>query len=94
MDDQGGWLWALIDVGFVLVLAAAIIYGITTWRRRRNPTLERIRDDATRRAYEEPSGRAQSGRTRAQTGLTEDPGGATQDPNRSDLNAGRRRASR
>ncbi|HVY57729.1 MAG TPA: hypothetical protein VHA77_07780 [Xanthobacteraceae bacterium] len=61
MDDQGGWLWALIDVGFVILLAIALVYGITTWRRRRNPTLERVRDAATRRAYEVPDETTETG---------------------------------
>jgi Flp pilus assembly protein TadB len=79
MYDQGGWLWALIDVGFVLLLAAALIYGIYTWRRRRNRTLERVRDAATRRAYEDSDGNARK-RVR-------------EDSNRS-LNADRRRSAR
>jgi hypothetical protein len=52
MPDQGGWLWAVIDVGFVIVLAAVMLYGGLMWRRRRrDPALERARDEATRQAY-------------------------------------------
>jgi hypothetical protein len=54
--DLGGPLWLLIDVIAVLALAAAIAYGTVSWRRRRNPTLERVRDDATRRLYEDRPG--------------------------------------
>jgi hypothetical protein len=54
--DAGGWLWLLIDVGFVAILAAAMIYGITMWhRRRRDPITERRRDEATRELYRRPS---------------------------------------
>jgi hypothetical protein len=55
MDDAGGWLWLLIDVVFVAILAAGLGYGIMMWRsRRRDPALERARDEATRRGYEQP----------------------------------------
>ena len=50
-SDAGGWLWLVIDVVFVLVLAGALIYGTTMWKRRKNRTLERVRDDATDRLY-------------------------------------------
>ena len=50
-EEAGGWLWFLIDVAFVAVLAAALIYGIVVWRRRRNPRVEQIRDEATRDLY-------------------------------------------
>jgi hypothetical protein len=50
--DAGGWLWLLIDVGFVAILAAALIYGISMWHtRRRSPALERRREEATRELY-------------------------------------------
>jgi len=32
--DAGGWMWLLIDVALVAVLAAALAYGIMVWRRR------------------------------------------------------------
>jgi hypothetical protein len=51
-SDAGGWLWLAIDVAFVVVLAAALVYGITMWRNRsRDPRVEQHRDDATRRLY-------------------------------------------
>jgi hypothetical protein len=53
MDDAGGWLWLIIDVILVAALGIGIAYGIIAWRRRRkNPTIEGVRDAATHRAYE------------------------------------------
>jgi uncharacterized iron-regulated membrane protein len=53
MDDTGGWLWLVIDVILVAALAIGIAYGILAWRRRRkDPTMENVRDAATHRAYE------------------------------------------
>jgi hypothetical protein len=52
-QDHGGWLWLLIDVVAVAILAAAIIYGTTHWRkRRRSRMLNQARDDATDRLYD------------------------------------------
>jgi protein-S-isoprenylcysteine O-methyltransferase Ste14 len=52
-SDAGGWLWLVIDVIGVVVLGAAIAYGIWQWRSRsRNPSLERAREEATKRLYE------------------------------------------
>jgi hypothetical protein len=52
--DTGGWLWFVIDVLLVGALGVGIAYGIMMWRRRRtDPQTERIRDAATRRAYEQ-----------------------------------------
>jgi hypothetical protein len=54
--DAGGWLWLVIDVLLVAVFAAALIYGIAMWRnRRRNPEIERRRDQATRDLYHRSS---------------------------------------
>lgn len=42
--DAGGWLWLVIDVGLVAILAAALAYGIFAWRqrsRRSDPARER-----------------------------------------------------
>jgi hypothetical protein len=63
MDDQGGWLWAVVDIGFVAALAAALVYGILAWRRRsQDPTVEQVRDRATLRNYDQdPSGRRPPG---------------------------------
>ena len=44
-SDAGGWLWLVIDVGFVVILAVALAYGVYMWRTRsRNQIVERIRD--------------------------------------------------
>jgi hypothetical protein len=57
MDNEaGGWLWLVIDVAFVALFAAALVYGVVMWRnRRRNPAQERARDDATRELYHHSS---------------------------------------
>ena len=53
MSDAGGWLWLVIDVVLVGLLAIGIAYGIMAWRhRRKDPATEKARDEATRRAYE------------------------------------------
>jgi hypothetical protein len=51
--DIGGPLWLLIDVLAVAALGAAIAYGTMAWRRRRNRGLEQVRDDATKRLFEQ-----------------------------------------
>ncbi|WP_146617647.1 hypothetical protein [Rhodoplanes serenus] len=52
MDDQGGMLWLLINVGFVVVLGAAIAWGTMRWRRRRTDAAARAeRDRATVQSY-------------------------------------------
>ena len=52
-SDPGGWLTFGIDVVGVALLAAALVYGLVQWRRRRtNRSIERVRNDATRRIYE------------------------------------------
>ena len=54
MDDADGWLWLVIDVILVAALGIGIAYGIMAWRRRRkDPTMEDVRDAATHRAYEQ-----------------------------------------
>jgi hypothetical protein len=35
MRDYGSWLWLVIDVGFVVLLAAGLIWGSMMWRSRR-----------------------------------------------------------
>lgn len=53
--DAGGWMWLLIDVAFVAVLAAALIYGIVQWRNRpKSRAIQQRRDEATRRLFEKP----------------------------------------
>lgn len=44
--DIGGYLWLIIDVLFVVALAAAIIWGTQMWRKKR-------RDRATKQAERE-----------------------------------------
>jgi hypothetical protein len=52
MHDYGGWMWFLIDVVLVVILGAALIYGIGMWHRRpRNSATQEIRDEATDRLY-------------------------------------------
>ena len=59
MEEQGGWLWAVIDIAFVVALGAALAYGILAWRRRaRDRTVEQVRDRATLRNYEQDGGRS------------------------------------
>jgi hypothetical protein len=54
MTDPSGWMWFLMEVVFVAILAAGLIYGTIMWHnRRRNPAIERARDEATRRNYRE-----------------------------------------
>ena len=51
-SESGSWTWLLIDVLFVAVLGAAILYGIMVTRRRRRDRLtEARRDEATREVY-------------------------------------------
>jgi hypothetical protein len=53
MDGDTGWMWLVIDVGFVAVLGAALIYGIVQWRNRPKSRGEQERrDQATRRNFE------------------------------------------
>jgi type II secretory pathway pseudopilin PulG len=52
MHDYGGWMWLLIDVILVAILAASLIYGIGMWRQRhRDRVTEQVRDEATDRLY-------------------------------------------
>ncbi len=51
-SDVGGWLWLVIDVVFVAVLIAALIYGTVMWRTRRNGrALEQASEQATKTLY-------------------------------------------
>lgn len=56
MVDQGGWLWVVIDVAFVVVFGAGLAYGLMTWRRRRERGVDEVRDRATLRNYETVEG--------------------------------------
>jgi hypothetical protein len=50
-------LWAVIDIAFAVVLAAAMAYGIFAWRRRSaDRSVETVRDRATLRNYEQNPG--------------------------------------
>jgi flagellar basal body-associated protein FliL len=52
MDEAGGWLWLVIDVVLVVVLAAALGYGIVMYRNRpKGPRVDRARDSATKELY-------------------------------------------
>jgi hypothetical protein len=54
MHDYGGWMWLVIDVGLVAILAVALIYGIGMWRHRhRDRATQEVRDKATERLYHE-----------------------------------------
>jgi hypothetical protein len=58
MPQLSGWLWFLIDVVLVAALAAAMIYGIVRWRRRRrSPVIDHARDEATQRVYRNEEGK-------------------------------------
>ena len=50
-SDAGGWLWFVIDVVMVILLAVALIYATVLWRRRRGP-LEQVSEGATAQLYE------------------------------------------
>jgi hypothetical protein len=50
-SDAGGWLWFVIDVIMVVLLAVTLIYATVLWRRRRGP-LERVSARATAQLYE------------------------------------------
>jgi hypothetical protein len=52
-SDPSGWLWFIVDVVLVLLLAGGIAYGTMTWRgRSRDPVMRQMRDDKTRELYE------------------------------------------
>jgi hypothetical protein len=59
--DEGGWLWLVIDVALVAVLAAALAYGVIAWRnRRRDPATERAAREAVKRAYHHEEAEAEA----------------------------------
>jgi heme exporter protein D len=52
LGNYSGWLWAAVDVLFVIILAVALIYGTLQWRRfRPRPEQARQRDQATRELF-------------------------------------------
>jgi hypothetical protein len=52
--EAGGWMWIAIDVGAVLLLGAALAYGMFAWRRRRSPAMDRLRDRKTEELQRRP----------------------------------------
>ncbi len=54
--QQGLWLWWVIDVAAVAVLAFAMAYGAAMWRKRpKDPETLRESDEAARRLYRHDS---------------------------------------
>jgi hypothetical protein len=53
VHDSGSWLWLVIDVLFVVLLAVGLIYGTMMWRSRRQRVADAAREQATRRLYED-----------------------------------------
>ncbi|MBW8727058.1 MAG: hypothetical protein JF625_18175 [Inquilinus limosus] len=52
--DIGGWLWLVVDVLLVAILAGGMIYGTMQWRRRRrSPEMRRVSEETVRRNYRE-----------------------------------------
>jgi hypothetical protein len=50
--EGGGWLWLIIDVLGVLILAGALVYGTIMWRnRRKDRATQQKRDQAVREIY-------------------------------------------
>ena len=50
IEQLGGWLWFVIDVGFVVAFAAALFYGMNRYRDRTRAEKQRA-DEATKRLY-------------------------------------------
>jgi hypothetical protein len=50
MNDAGGWLWLVINVGLVAILGLALVYGVSQYRKRR---LDPQRDQKTRELYKQ-----------------------------------------
>lgn len=50
-SDPSGWLWLVIDVAMVAVLAIALIYGTMLWRHR-SRVLQQASERATAQLYE------------------------------------------
>jgi flagellar basal body-associated protein FliL len=52
-SDASGWLWLVIDVGLVVVLAGALIYGTMMWSRwKQSPEQAAERDRKTRELFD------------------------------------------
>jgi protein-S-isoprenylcysteine O-methyltransferase Ste14 len=53
-SDASGWMIFGMEVVGVIVLGAALAYGTWMWRtRNRNPVLERAREEASKRLFEQ-----------------------------------------
>lgn len=69
--EGGGWLWFILDVLGVAILAAALIYGMATWRRRpKSPAAERAREEAVRENYRQAARARNPWRGRARSSPT------------------------
>lgn len=68
MDDNGGgWMWFVVDVIFVALLALGMIYGTIMWRTRgKSRVSDRTREQVTAENYREEAEkeRAQSAQRR------------------------------
>jgi hypothetical protein len=52
MDEPSGWLWIVIDVVGIVVLAGALIYGTMMWRhRRKDYAVKHAQEEVTREHY-------------------------------------------
>jgi flagellar basal body-associated protein FliL len=52
MEETSGWLWIIIDVLAVLVLAGALIYATMMWRQRRKDyRTKHAQEEVTREHY-------------------------------------------
>ncbi len=51
MNDLGGWLWMVIDVGAVVLLGSALVYAVSSHRRRGREVAAR-RDEELRRGHD------------------------------------------
>ncbi|MGK9164867.1 hypothetical protein KXR53_01135 [Inquilinus limosus] len=52
--DIGGWLWLVVDVLLVALLAAGMIYGTMQWRHRnRSREMKRASEETVRKNYRE-----------------------------------------
>jgi protein-S-isoprenylcysteine O-methyltransferase Ste14 len=53
-SDASGWMIFGMEVVGVIVLGVALAYGTWMWRTRsRNPALERTREEASKRLFEQ-----------------------------------------
>ena len=52
--EAGGWMWIIVDVGAVLLLGLALLYGVLVWRKRRSPAMDRVRDRKTVELHRQP----------------------------------------